>query len=96
LQLENMRRPFGFMEAYYAQEKILQEGPAPASQRAEAMRQFEELQARAEVVEKQAKVKFDELSSQVAERIGLREVPWFKLTIILTALYALVTILGML
>lgn len=47
------------------------------------------------MVEKQAQVKFDQISTQVASRIGLREIPWFKLTIILTALYALTTILCM-
>jgi hypothetical protein len=96
-----MRKPFGFMQAYYAQENILQqehpsqsEGGFQHSARAqEVLRQFDEIQTKALVVEKQAQVKFDQLSTQVASRIGLREIPWFKLTLILTGLYALTTIL---
>ena len=62
--LDAMRRPFGFIQAYYQQENVFQNAPPPAgpdgatgglqAKKAEAMKQLEEIQEKALAVEKQA------------------------------------------
>jgi len=43
-----------------------------------------------------AETKFDEVAAQVAVRIGVKEIPWFRLTLWLTGFYTLVSLLSLL
>lgn len=44
------------------------------------------------VKEKQFEQKLDEMTNTVAERLGLREIPWFTVTVWLTAFYTVLTV----
>eukprot|EP00347_Sterkiella_histriomuscorum_P014348 403361215 len=86
-QLENMKKPFGFMTAYYEQEKILAVGVS--SDPNERLKQFTQITR----VEKTVESKFDEVSQTVASKLGMKEIPWFRWTMNLTVVYTILTIL---
>lgn len=45
------------------------------------------------VVEKHAVAKFDEVASAVATKMGIREIPWYSVTLYLTIFYTVITLL---
>ena len=45
--------------------------------------------------ERAAETRFDEVAAKVAVRIGVKEIPWFRLTLWLTAFYTLVSLLSL-
>ena len=57
------------------------------------MKTFEAYPSRALEAEKRASTKFDEVATVVAHQIGIREIPWFTVTLVLTAVYTVVTVL---
>jgi hypothetical protein len=57
------------------------------------MKTLEAYQSRALHAEQQASVKFDEVASVVAQKIGMRGIPWYNLTLYLTGIYTVVTVL---
>ena len=83
-----MKKPFGFIKAYYEQEKILEEGLS-----IDPEKRIQELQTRAVAMEKVAQEKFEVVTQIVAEKMGLQEIPWLKLTLWSTFIYGIITVL---
>ena len=81
-----MKKPFGFVQAYYQQEKVLK-----VSLSADPNKRLEQVKEKAIALEKNVEHKFDEVSQKVAEKLGMREIPWFKWTYNLTIVYSIVT-----
>jgi len=52
-----------------------------------------QMQAQVFAVEKRVEQKFDEFSNKLAQKIGMKEIPWFKWTLYMTFIYAVVTVL---
>ena len=85
-----MKKPFGFMDAYYRQEKLLRQGVSKDPEK-----RMEEVRTRAFVMEEQAKEQFDKVANVIAEKIGVKEIPWLKCTLYFTFFYAIITVLVM-
>ncbi|CDW87383.1 c2 domain containing protein [Stylonychia lemnae] len=87
-QLQNMKSPFGFLQAYYNKEQIMDNGTGGLK-----FQNIQQFQAQAQVVEKRAEQKFDEYSNIIASKIGMKEIPWYSWTLYLTLIYTILTLL---
>lgn len=72
------------MNAFYLQKKIMDNQGSDAETRLQELTNIME-------AEREFEKKFDQVSQIVAERMGMKEIPWFKWTLNLTYFYACIT-----
>lgn len=74
-----MQKPFGFMKSYYVKETIELKQPSsnagPSVQ--QQLTQFDHYIAEVQPAEKAVEQKFDQVASNIAMKIGVKEIPWY-------------------
>ncbi len=83
-----MKKPFGFVQAYYVQEDVMKLGLS-----SDPAVRFEMMTAKAGQAELKFKENFDAVTINIAAKMGMEEIPWLKLTYRLAQIYAVLTIL---
>jgi len=99
--LENMKRPFGFLGAYYNQENVMGKSTKASSvlQTNEVLRNYynnlDDALSHPSTKEINAIHQIDQVAVNLANRLGMNEVPWYKLTLYVTAIYTLIVLLSL-